>query len=220
MRTGTAIVLAAAILAFGSISTATILVLGLRASVSKVTADPNESPSPSTSVTPTSTPSGTPTFVGPFPPAHKPDPTLNFVGGDFITDSGFTECRVHVNFMATSRADGTNVSGTYVETVVGGGGSCEGQVTAQISCLIVRGNFAEFDGWAENPTGIFNSAGIIMGTVTENDPDPTYGQVNRVGLGIAGGGPECPPPINGKGPMIRSGTIVVAAASPQASPQG
>jgi hypothetical protein len=134
-------------------------------------------------------------------------PSLNFAGGDFVDSSGFTDCMVHVNFAATSRPDGV-AHGTLVETAVPNQG-CSGSVTVQISCLLVSGTTAQFDGWADNPSGIFTSGQIVQGTVTAGEaPD------GNAGLGIAGGSPGCPPAIAGTGPGIRSGTIVVRAAQP------
>lgn len=208
MRVGTAIVVAAAILALGSVSTATILTLGARARLAQ--ARPTDQATPTAGASATAQPSSSGGTPGPFPPVSI-DPSLNFAGGDFETGTGFNDCMMHVNFSATSRRDGTGASGTFTATVLKAA-NCNGQATGKISCLLVNGNHAVFDGWMDNPTGVFSGGQIMMGTVTENDPQ-TYGAlVDRAGFGIAGGGPECPPPIAGVGPQIRSGTIVVSQA--------
>lgn len=208
MRIGTAIVLAAAILAVGSVSTAAILTLGLKARLAQPSPTATASATAETSPTPLTSPTA-PT-LGPFPPTRI-DPSLNFAGGDFVTGTGFNDCKMHVNFAATSRRDGTGASGTFIATVTKTA-NCDGQATGQIACLLVNGNFAEFDGYMDNPNGVFSGGDIMMATVTENDPQ-TYGPpVDRAGFGIAGGSPECPPPIAGKGPAIRSGTILVSQA--------
>ena len=216
MRSGTAIVLAAAILSVGSVSTAAILSLSFRARVAQVTPSAQASPiastspiasaSPTASVNPTS-PRPTP---APFPPAHI-DPSLNFAGGDFLTGTGFNSCQMRVNFSASSRRDGTGASGTFIMTVVQGAG-CEGQATGKIACLLVTANHAILDGWMDNPTGVFSAGDIMQATVTQNDPQIYGPPVDRAGFGIASGSPECPPAIEGNGPAIRSGTILVSQA--------
>jgi hypothetical protein len=201
MRIGTAIVVAAAILAVGSVSTATILTLG---------GTRLGQPKPSASASPTAKASPTATISDPYPPARI-DPSLNFAGGDFVTGTGFTDCQMHVNFAATSRRDGTGASGRFVATVINTD-NCEGQATGQVACLLVNGNHATFDGWMDQRTGVFSGGTMMMAVVTENDPQ-TYGPpVDRAGFGIAGGGPECPPPITGTGPQVKSGTVIVAQA--------
>ena len=193
MRIGVAIVTAAAILALGSVSTAAILTFGPRPLAGQA------SPSPTTD--PTSPP---------YPPVRI-DPSLNFAGGDFVTGTGFNDCKMHVNFVATSKRDGTGAGGTFIMTVVKTA-NCDGQATGRIACLLVNGNHAMIDGWMDNPTGVFSAGDIMQATVTENDPQAYGPPVDRAGFGIAGGSPECPPAIAGTGPAIRSGTIVVSAA--------
>ena len=193
MRIGMAIVTAAAILALGSVSTAAILTFGPRPLAGQA------SPSPTTD--PTSPP---------YPPVRI-DPSLNFAGGDFVTGTGFNDCKMHVNFVATSKRDGTGAGGTFIMTVVKTA-NCDAQATGRIACLLVNGNHAMIDGWMDNPTGVFSAGDIMQATVTENDPQAYGPPVDRAGFGIAGGSPECPPAIAGTGPAIRSGTIVVSAA--------
>ena len=193
MRIGMAIVTAAAIVALGSVSTAAILTFGPRPLAGQA------SPSPTTD--PTSPP---------YPPVRI-DPSLNFAGGDFVTGTGFNDCKMHVNFVATSKRDGTGAGGTFIMTVVKTA-NCDGQATGRIACLLVSGNHAMIDGWMDNPTGVFSAGDIMQATVTENDPQAYGPPVDRAGFGIAAGSPECPPAIAGTGPAIRSGTIVVSAA--------
>ena len=145
-----------------------------------------------------------------YPPVRI-DPSLNFAGGDFVTGTGFNDCKMHVNFVATSKRDGTGAGGTFIMTVVKTT-NCDGQATGRIACLLVSGNHAMIDGWMDNPTGVFSAGDIMQATVTENDPQAYGPPVDRAGFGIAGGSPECPPAIAGTGPAIRSGTIVVSAA--------
>ncbi len=183
MRVGTAIVVAAAILVVGAVSTAAILTFGPRAQK---------------------------TSSQPYPPVAI-DPSLNFAGGDFVTGTGFNDCKMHVNFAATSKRDGTGAAGTFIMTVVQAD-NCEGQATGQIACLLVSGNHAVMDGWMDNPTGVFRGGDIMQATVTENDLQSYGPPVDRAGFGIADGSPECPPAIAGTGPAIRSGTIVVSPA--------
>ena len=192
MRIGMAIVTAAAILALGSVSTAAILTFGPRPLAGQAS------------------PSGQPIPSPPYPPVRI-DPSLNFAGGDFVTGTGFNDCKMHVNFVATSKRDGTGAGGTFIMTVVKTA-NCDGQATGRIACLLVSGNHAMIDGWMDNPTGVFSAGDIMQATVTENDPQAYGPPVDRAGFGIAGGSPECPPAIAGTGPAIRSGTIVVSAA--------
>lgn len=199
MRLGTAIVLAAAIVALGSVSTAAILAPSLKALNAHATPTPHASPT------------GSGPSPAPFPPAHI-DPSLNFAGGDFVTGTGFTNCQMHVNFAATSRRDGTGTLGTFVMTVVESA-NCSGEAIGKIACLLVNGNHAVIDGWMDSPTGVFSAGDIMQATVTHNDPQQYGPPVDRAGFGIASGSPECPPGISGSGPAIRSGTIAVAQAS-------
>ena len=191
MRIGMAIVTAAAILALGSVSTAAILTFGPRPLAGQASPSPTADPSV-------------------YPPVRI-DPSLNFAGGDFVTGTGFNDCKMHVNFVATSKRDGTGAGGTFIMTVVKTT-NCDGQATGRIACLLVSGNHAMIDGWMDNPTGVFSAGDIMQATVTENDPQAYGPPVDRAGFGIAGGSPECPPAIAGTGPAIRSGTIVVSAA--------
>ncbi|TMD84747.1 MAG: hypothetical protein E6I78_10080 [Chloroflexi bacterium] len=128
-----------------------------------------------------------------------------------MTGTGFNDCKMHVNFVATSKRDGTGAGGTFIMTVVKTT-NCDGQATGRIACLLVSGNHAMIDGWMDNPTGVFSAGDIMQATVTENDPQAYGPPVDRAGFGIAAGSPECPPAIAGTGPAIRSGTIVVSAA--------
>ena len=219
MRIGTAIVTAAAILAVGAVSTAAILTFGPTYLVAQKRPIPSSSPTaqPSPSVLPTPSPQPSPEVSPsgqipspPYPPVTI-DSSLNFAGGDFVTGTGFNNCQMRVNFVATSKRDGTGAAGTFIMTVVKTA-SCDGQATGRIACLLVNGNHAVIDGWMDNPTGVFSAGDIMEATVTENDPQ-TYGPpVDRAGFGIASGSPECPPGISGTGPAIRSGTIVVTPA--------
>ena len=204
MRVGTAIVVAAAILVVGAVSTAAILTFGPRALLAQKSASPHDSPTAQPS------PSDQKTSSQPYPPVAI-DPSLNFAGGDFVTGTGFNDCKMHVNFAATSKRDGTGAAGTFMMTVVQAD-NCEGQATGQIACLLVSGNHAVMDGWMDNPTGVFRGGDIMQATVTENDPQSYGPPVDRAGFGIADGSPECPPAIAGTGPAIRSGTIVVSPA--------
>jgi hypothetical protein len=204
MRIGTAIVTAAGILAVGSISTAAILTLAPGSPFAQKSPSTHNSPSAQAS------PSGQKTSLQPYPPVAI-DPSLNFAGGDFVTGTGFNDCKMHVNFAATSKRDGTGARGTFTLNVLTAA-NCEGQATGRIACLLVSGNHALIDGWMDNPTGVFSAGDIMQATVTQNDSQ-TFGQaVDRAGFGIAVGSPECPPAIAGTGPAIRSGTIVVSPA--------
>ncbi len=204
MRIGTAIVTAAAILALGAVSTAAILTFGPKPLAVQT------SPTPQSSPTAQASPSPQPNPSPPYPPARI-DPSLNFAGGDFVTRTGFNDCKMHVNFVATSKRDGTGAGGIFIMTVVKTA-NCDGQASGRIACLLVNGNHAVIDGWMDNPTGAFSAGDIMQATVTENDPQAYAPPVDRAGFGIAGGSPECPPAIAGTGPAIRSGTIVVSAA--------
>jgi hypothetical protein len=124
------------------------------------------------------------------------DPSLNFAGGDFVTGTGFNDCKMHVNFAATSKRDGTGAAGTFIMTVVKAA-NCEGQATGRIVCLLVNGSHAVMDGWLDNPTGVFSGGDIMQATVTENDPQSDGPPVDRAHFGIAGGSPQCPPAIAG-----------------------
>jgi hypothetical protein len=216
MRISTAIVTAAAILAVGAMSTAAILTFGSRYVAAPLSPTPDTSPSrqasPSTqpSPSPQATPTDPPIPASPFPPVAI-DHSLNFAGGDFVTGTGFNDCKMHVNFVATSKRDGTGAAGTFIMTVVKTA-NCDGQAAGRIACLLVNGNHAVIDGWMDNPTGVFSAGDIMQATVTQNDPQAYAPPVDRAGFGIAGGSPECPPGIQGTGPAIRSGTIVVSAA--------
>jgi len=212
MRIGTAIVTAAAILALGAVSTAAILTFGPRTLAAQTSPTPQSSPSPSAQASPSTlaSPSDLQILPPPYPPARI-DPSLNFAGGDFVTGTGFNDCKMHVNFVATSRRDGTGASGTFIMTVVNTA-NCDGQASGRIACLLVNGNHAVIDGWMDNPTGVFSAGDIMQATVTQNDPQAYGPPVDRAGFGIAGGSPECPPAIAGTGPAIRSGTIVVSPA--------
>jgi len=177
MRIGTAIVTAAAILAVGAVSTAAILTFGPKYLVAQksptLTSTPTAQPSLSPQVSPSEqTPSP------PYPPATI-DPSLNFAGGDFVTGTGFTSCQMHVNFVATSKRDGTSASGTFIMTVIKTA-NCDGQASGRIACLLVNGNHAVIDGWMDNPTGVFSAGDIMQATVTENDPQ-AYGPPYRAG---------------------------------------
>ncbi len=212
MRIGTAIVTAAAILALGAVSTAAILTVGPRLLAAQMSPTLESSPSPSTSASPgpQASPSDLQIPLPPYPPARI-DPGLNFAGGDFVTGTGFNDCKMHVNFVATSRHDGTGASGVFIMTVLKSA-NCDGQASGPIACLLVNGNHAVIDGWMDNPTGAFSGGDIMQATVTQNDPQAYGPPVDRAGFGIAGGSPECPPGISGTGPAIRSGTIVVSPA--------
>jgi len=219
MRIGTAIVTAAAILAVGAVSTAAILTFGptylvaqekpIASSIPTAVPSLSAQPSASQQASPEVSPSGQ-IPAPPYPPVTI-DSTVNFAGGDFVTGTGFTSCQMHVNFVATSKRDGTGAAGTFIMTVIKTA-NCAGQATGRIACLLVNGNHAVIDGWMDNPTGVFSAGDIMQATVTENDPQ-TYGPpVDRAGFGIASGSPECPPAISGTGPAIRSGAIVVTPA--------
>src|SRR5207245_10937343 len=153
MRVGTAIVFAAAILVVGAVSTAAILTFGPRALLAQKSASPHDSPTAQPS------PSDQKTSSQPYPPVPI-DPSLNFAGGDFVTGTGFNDCKMHVNFVATSKRDGTGAGGTFTMTVVKTA-NCDGQATGRIACLLISGNHAMIDGWRDNPTGVC-SAGTIM----------------------------------------------------------
>ena len=204
MRIGMAIVTAAAILALGSVSTAAILTFGARPLAVQTSPSPTISsslqPSPSIAASPTGQQIPSPKY-----PPVSIDPGLNFAGGDFVTGTGFNDCKMHVNFVATSKRDGTGAAGTFIMTVVKTA-NCAGQASGRIACLLVNGNHAVFDGWMDNPTGAFSGGDIMQATVTHNDPQAYGPPVDRAGFGIAGGSPECPPAIAGTGPAIRSGT--------------
>jgi hypothetical protein len=204
MRVGTAIVAAAAILAAGAVSTAAILTLAPRYLFAQT------SPSPHNSPTAQASPTDLKTSSQPYPPVTI-DPSLNFAGGDFVTGTGLNDCKMHVNFAATSKRDGTGAAGKFIMTVIQTP-NCDGHATGRIACLLVNGNHAVMDGWMDNPTGVFGGGDIMQAAVTENDPQSYGPPVDRAGFGIAGGSPECPPAIAGTGPAIRSGAIVVSPA--------
>jgi hypothetical protein len=72
---------------------------------------------------------------------------------------------------------------------------------------------AVFSGWLDETSGIFDIGNVVQATVTQGDPQ-TYGPpVDRAGVGLAVGSPECPPAISGTGPAIMSGSIEIAPAS-------
>lgn len=145
-------------------------------------------------------------------PVVKRDPHLNFASGDFKTVADVNACRMQVKFTATSKADGTGATGTITMNVVPSSG-CTGQAAGRITCLLVTGNHAVFSGWLDSTSGIFNIGNVVLATITQGDPQ-TYGPpVDRAGIGIAVGSPECPPAISGTGPAIISGSIQVAQAT-------
>jgi len=169
----------------------------------------------------TPTPTPTPTFQL-FPTAQSiptpavaswpsPDPSLNFAGGDFVVVDGWNGCKVRVQLAATSRPDYTGSTGAF--TLAGVGPDCQGQPGGQaagrITCLIVSGNFAKLSGWLDESSGMFTMANVLRMTLTQNDPQQYGPTVSRAGVGLAGGSPECPPAIEGKGPQIISGTLQV-----------
>ena len=78
MRVGTAIVVAAAILVVGAVSTAAILTFGPRAPLAQKSTSLHDSPTAQPS------PSDQKTSSQPYPPVVI-DPSLNFAGGDFVT---------------------------------------------------------------------------------------------------------------------------------------
>src|ERR687884_278833 len=118
---------------------------------------------------------------------------------------------MRVNFAVTSNPDGTRPTGKFVMTAIQKPG-CSGTATGKIACLVINGNRAVIDGWMDDPSGIFSQGQIMQGSVTVGDPQ-TYGPpVDRAGFGIASGSPECPPAIEGSGPAIRTGKIVISAA--------
>jgi hypothetical protein len=169
-----------------------------------------KTPTPQNSPAAQPTPSGQTISSAPYPSATI-DPSLNFAGGDFVTETGFNNCKMHVNFAATSRRDGTGAAGTFIMTVIKSA-NCEGQASGRIACLLVSANHALMDGRMDNPTGVFSAGDIMQATVTHNDPQSYGPPVDRAGFGIAVGSPDCPPAIAGTGPAIKSGTIVVSPA--------
>ena len=147
--------------------------------------------------------------VGPSP---RVNPNLNFAGGDFVVIDGWNGCRVHAKLAATSQADGTDASGSFSLTAVGRE-QCQGQASGRITCLLVNGNSAMYSGWLDDATGMFSIGNVLLGSLTQNDPQ-TYGPpVDRAFLGLADGSPECPPALSGPGgPQIISGSLRVSAA--------
>lgn len=169
------------------------------------------SPKPSPTPTPLFQPPPTPSGV-PWPTA---DPRLNFAGGDFIVVDGWNGCKIRVQLAATSRMDFTAATGTIVLTAIGPD-SCQGYAIGRVTCLLVTGNFAKLSGWLDQTSGIFTIGNVVQATLTVDDPQ-TYGPpINRAGIGLADGSPECPPNIEGKGPQIISGTLQISPARPPA----
>lgn len=165
---------------------------------------------PQASPTPTARPQPSVSPL-PFPTINS---SLNFASGDFETDTDTNNCKMLVRFAALSNPDGSGGRGSISLTAVQKAG-CEGHASGRITCLLVSGNHASFSGWLDENTGIFDMGNVVLGTITQDDPQ-TYGPpVDRAGIGIAGGSPECPPSISGTGPAIISGTLQVAPASPK-----
>lgn len=146
------------------------------------------------------------------------DPSLNHVAGDFVVVDGWNSCKTSVKLAATSQADGTNASGTFELSAVGGPSWCAGQAKGRITCLLVNGNAAMFSGWVDETSDSFNIGNVLQGDIVENDPQ-TYGPpVDRAFISLASGSPECPPALSGPGgPQIISGTLTVSPARPSAS---
>jgi hypothetical protein len=145
-------------------------------------------------------------------PSPSVDPSLNFARGDFVVVDGWNGCKVHVKLAATSRADGAEASGTFSMTAVARE-QCQGQASGRITCLLVNGNSAMYSGWLDDTTGMFSSGNVLLGSLTQNDPQAYGPPVDRAFLGLADGSPECPPALSGPGgPQIISGTLQVSAA--------
>ena len=152
---------------------------------------------------PTASPTVSPTF----------DQALNHATGDFVVVDGWNSCKTAVKLAATSQADGSNASGTFELTAVGGPSWCTGQAKGRITCLLVNANTAMFSGWVDEASDSFNIGNVLQGDIIESDPQ-TYGQpVDRAFIGLAAGSPECPPALSGPGgPQIISGTLTVSPA--------
>lgn len=140
----------------------------------------------------------------------SPDPSLNFAAGDFVVVDGWNGCKIRVQLAATSRPDYTGSTGAY--TLDGVGPDCQGHAAGRITCLLVTGNFAKVSGWLDQSSGMFTIGNVLQATLTQADPQPYGPPVSRAGIGLADGSPECPPAIEGKGPQIVSGTLLVSLA--------
>ena len=142
-----------------------------------------------------------------------PDPNMNSVAGEFVVVDGWNGCKIHVKLAATSKPNGTGAYGAFLMTAVPAE-QCQGQASGRITCLLVNGNSAMYSGWLDDDTGMFTIGNVLLGSVTQNDPQAYGPPVDRAFLGLADGSAECPPALSGPGgPQIISGTLQVSAAS-------
>jgi hypothetical protein len=208
MRTLVALGIFVAGIVVGAMLATILLVL---APESRVRLVPN-GPTPTRTTQPSSSPLPT---ASPSPLVFPtPNSNLNFAGGDFETVADVNNCKMLVRFAATSNRDGSSGTGSISLAAVQSP-SCTGQATGRITCLLVSGNHAVFSGWLDDSSGIFDIGNVVQGTVTQDDPQPYGPPVDRAGIGIANGSPECPPAISGTGPAIMTGTLQVIASKPK-----